>query len=85
MKGAVAAGDRLTAEAAVAILKSGGNAFDAAVAACFAAPIAEPALTSAGGGGFLLAVYPGNLLSFTTFSSMSLLQGSKSQTSIPFM
>ncbi|RUM90529.1 MAG: gamma-glutamyltransferase [Thermovibrio sp.] len=56
MKGVVAAGDRLTAEAGAEILKAGGNAFDAAVAACFAAPIAEPALTSAGGGGFLLAV-----------------------------
>ncbi len=59
MKGVVAAGDRLTAEAGAEILKAGGNAFDAAVAACFAAPMAEPALTSAGGGGFLLAVSPG--------------------------
>ena len=59
MKGAVAAGDRLTAQAAAEILKAGGNAFDAAVAAGFAAPMAEPALTSAGGGGFLLAVSPG--------------------------
>jgi len=59
LKGAVAAGDRLTAQAAAEILKAGGNAFDAAVAAGFAAPMAEPALTSAGGGGFLLAVSPG--------------------------
>ena len=56
MKGVVAAGDKLTAEAGAEILREGGNAFDAAVAACFAAPMAEPALTSAGGGGFLLAV-----------------------------
>jgi len=59
LKGAVAAGDRLTAQAAAEVLKAGGNAFDAAVAAGFAAPMAEPALTSAGGGGFLLAVSPG--------------------------
>lgn len=56
MKGVVAAGDRTTAEAAAEVLRLGGNAFDAAVAACFTAPISEPALTSAGGGGFLLAV-----------------------------
>ena len=59
MKGAVAAGDRLTAEAAAELLKAGGNAFDAAVCAAFAAPMAEPALTSAGGGGFALVVPPG--------------------------
>ncbi|MEO2082842.1 MAG: gamma-glutamyltransferase [Desulfurobacteriaceae bacterium] len=58
MKGVVAAGDRFTAEAAAEILRVGGNAFDAAVSACFAAPMAEPALTSVGGGGFLLAVSP---------------------------
>lgn len=37
------------------MLESGGNAFDAAVAAGFAGSVAEPALTSLGGGGFLLA------------------------------
>ncbi|WP_456454803.1 gamma-glutamyltransferase family protein [Thermovibrio sp.] len=58
MKGAVAAGDRLTALAAAEVLRIGGNAFDGAVAAAFAAPMAEPALTSAGGGGFLLAISP---------------------------
>jgi len=41
--------------AAVEILRAGGNAFDAAIAAAFASTIAEPALTSLGGGGFLLA------------------------------
>ncbi len=37
------------------MLEKGGNAFDAAAAAGFAGAIAEPALTSLGGGGFLLA------------------------------
>jgi gamma-glutamyltranspeptidase/glutathione hydrolase len=59
MKGVISAGDRLTAEAGAQILKKGGNAFDAAVAALLAAPLTEPALTSLGGGGFLLAVEKG--------------------------
>jgi len=54
-KGAVAAGDIHTARAAAEVLKAGGNAFDAAVAALFAASLAEPVLSSLGGGGFLLA------------------------------
>lgn len=55
MKGAVAAGHRLTAEYAGEILRAGGNAFDAAVAGFFAACVTEPVLASLGGGGFLLA------------------------------
>ncbi|WP_281951619.1 gamma-glutamyltransferase [Nitrosophilus kaiyonis] len=54
MRGVVAAGDQNSAEAAKIILQEGGNAFDAALAAMFAAPLAEPALTSLGGGGFML-------------------------------
>lgn len=54
-RGVVAAGHRLTVQAAEEVLKSGGNAFDAAVAAQFAACVAEPVLASLGGGGFLLA------------------------------
>lgn len=55
MKGAVATGHPEVTEAAVEVLKAGGNAFDAVVAAGFASAVAEPALTSLGGGGFLLA------------------------------
>jgi gamma-glutamyltranspeptidase/glutathione hydrolase len=51
---AVAAGDGQTVAAAVSVLRSGGNAVDAALAAGFAAATAEPGLTSLGGGGFLL-------------------------------
>lgn len=54
-KGAVAAGNQATAEAARIILAEGGNAFDAALAALCAACVAEPVLASMGGGGFLLA------------------------------
>lgn len=53
--GVVAAGDRETARAAAEVLKSGGNAFDAVLAALFASTIAEPVLSSLGGGGFLMA------------------------------
>jgi len=58
-KGAIAAGHRDTAKAAEEILNDGGNAFDAAVAAQFAACVAEPVLCSLGGGGFLLATTVG--------------------------
>jgi gamma-glutamyltranspeptidase / glutathione hydrolase len=51
----VAAGNTDTAGAAIAVLRAGGNAFDAAIAAGFAAAVTEPALSSLGGGGFLLA------------------------------
>ncbi|MEM9092799.1 MAG: gamma-glutamyltransferase [Cyanobacteria bacterium P01_F01_bin.53] len=55
MAGVVASGHEKTAEAGRLILEVGGNAFDAAVAACFMACVAESTLTSLGGGGFLLA------------------------------
>ena len=51
----VAAGDAATARAAQIVLESGGNAYDGAVAAMFTAMVAEPTLTSAGGGGHLMA------------------------------
>ncbi len=54
-RGAIAAGDAATADAAAEMLRDGGNAFDAVLAALCAAPIAEPVLASLAGGGFLLA------------------------------
>lgn len=54
-KGGAASGHPRVTDAACEILRAGGNAFDAVIAAGFAAAIAEPALTSLGGGGFLLA------------------------------
>src|SRR5436190_962006 len=54
MRGAVAAGHRLTAEAGAEVLREGGNAVDACIAAAFMAWVTESTLTSPGGGGFLL-------------------------------
>ncbi len=54
-RGIVAAGHETTAQAAIEIFREGGNAFDAALAALFASCVAEPVLSSLGGGGFLLA------------------------------
>lgn len=54
-RGVIAAGHEKTAEAGKEMLSLGGNAFDAAVAAILASFVTEPGLTSAAGGGFLLA------------------------------
>lgn len=53
-KSIVASGHPLVSEAAAIILREGGNAFDAIVAAGFASSAVEPALNSLGGGGLLL-------------------------------
>jgi len=53
--GIIAAGHRHTADAGAEMLRAGGNAFDAVVAAHLMACVAEPVLTSLGGGGFLVA------------------------------
>lgn len=53
--GVIAAGHQKTAEAGIEILRNGGNAFDAVVAAILGSFVTEPGLTSAAGGGFLLA------------------------------
>ncbi len=54
MRGAVAAGHRLTADAGARVLAEGGNAVDACVAAAFAAWVTESPLTGPGAGGFAL-------------------------------
>jgi gamma-glutamyltranspeptidase / glutathione hydrolase len=54
MHGAIAAGNRVTAEAGARVLVEGGHAVDACIAAAFAAAVAEGPLTGPIGGGFLL-------------------------------
>ncbi|MDQ6982561.1 MAG: gamma-glutamyltransferase, partial [Mariprofundus sp.] len=57
-RGIVAAGHAATADAGATILRAGGNAVDAAIAAVSTSFCAEPVLTAAGGGGFMLVVAP---------------------------
>jgi gamma-glutamyltranspeptidase / glutathione hydrolase len=59
MKGVVAAGHPLTAKAGAQILRAGGNAVDAALAAMVASFVCEPQLTGLGAGGYMLVAEPG--------------------------
>jgi gamma-glutamyltranspeptidase/glutathione hydrolase len=54
MRGAIAAGHPLTAEAGATVLAEGGTAVDACLAAAFVSWVAESPLTGPGAGGFLL-------------------------------
>src|SRR4051794_40716471 len=54
MRGVVAAGHPLTAEAGADVLRSGGTAVDAAVACVLMSFVAESPLTGPGAGGFML-------------------------------
>ena len=54
-RGIVAAGHQETARSACEMLRAGGNAFDASLAAMLTACVVEPVLASPGGSGFLTA------------------------------
>ncbi len=55
----VAAGHPLTAQAGADVLRAGGNAVDAAVAAVLTSWVAEPLLSGPGAGGYMLVAEPG--------------------------
>jgi gamma-glutamyltranspeptidase / glutathione hydrolase len=57
-RGAVAAGHPLTAEAGATVLREGGNAVDAAIAAVLTSFVTESPLTGLGAGGFMLVHTP---------------------------
>jgi gamma-glutamyltranspeptidase/glutathione hydrolase len=57
--GIIAAGHPLTAQAGVRVLREGGNAVDAAVAAMLTSWVAEPLLSGPGAGGYMLVAEPG--------------------------
>src|SRR3712207_319426 len=52
--GIVAAGHPLSAEAGARVLREGGNAVDAAIAAMLTSWVAEPLLSGPGAGGYML-------------------------------
>ena len=58
MRGVVAAGHPLTAEAGADALRAGGGAVDAALAALCAGFVCEPLLTGLGAGGYMLVCSP---------------------------
>src|SRR3954454_19888514 len=59
MRGVVAAGHPVTARAGADVLRAGGNAVDAALAAMLTSFVAEPLLTGIGAGGYMLVAAPG--------------------------
>jgi gamma-glutamyltranspeptidase/glutathione hydrolase len=59
MRGVVAAGHPLTAQAGADVLRAGGNAVDAAVAGVLMSFVTESPLTGPGAGGFMLVHTPG--------------------------
>jgi gamma-glutamyltranspeptidase/glutathione hydrolase len=59
VRGIVAAGHPLTAEAGAEVLRAGGNAVDAALAAMMTSFACEPLLTGFGAGGYMLVAAPG--------------------------
>ena len=59
-RGICAAGHPLSAESGAQVLRDGGNAVDAAIAAMLVSWVAEPLLTGPGAGGYLLVAGAGN-------------------------
>ena len=70
---AIAGGSRATVGVGAAVLAAGGNAVDAALASFMAASVAEPVLTSLGGGGFLLVREPDGTATVLDFFADQLL------------
>lgn len=64
MRGAIAAGSSQAAESGAWVLRQGGSAVDGAIAAVFAAFVAEGPLTGPAGGGFVLARSPSGEVTF---------------------
>ncbi len=63
----VVAGNSLAADIGVAVLQSGGNAVDAAVAIGFAMAVTYPYAGNLGGGGFMLVRFAGGRSTFIDF------------------
>ncbi len=77
MKGVVAAGHPLTAEAGAGVLREGGNAVDAAVCAVLASFAAESPLTGFGAGGYMLVHHDGETALLDFFVAAPGLDGTE--------
>lgn len=90
MQGVIAAGDPKTAAAGEEMLRRGGNAVDAAVAAAFASFIAEIGVVHLGGSGIAQVFVPSsdnqsfNCINYDFFSSMPGLDGDQKLDDIDF-
>ncbi len=76
--GMVVSVHHLAADAGVEILKSGGNAVDAAVATGFALAVVHPAAGNLGGGGFLLLRTHSGMATFIDFREKAPLAATES-------
>jgi gamma-glutamyltranspeptidase len=70
MRAAVAAGHPATVDAGIEILEDGGNAADAAVAACLASCVAETVMTGLLGGGHAAVLWDGTVRMLDCFVSV---------------
>src|SRR5712691_10014058 len=66
-KGMVVAQESLATDVGVSVLKSGGNAIDAAVAVGFALAVTHPFAGNLGGGGFMLIRFADGRSTFIDF------------------
>lgn len=82
MRGVVAAGHPLTAEAGAGVLREGGNAVDAAVCAVLASFAAESPLTGFGAGGYMMVHREGETTLLDFFVAAPGLDGIERQTEL---
>jgi gamma-glutamyltranspeptidase / glutathione hydrolase len=76
-RGVVAAGHPLTAEAGARVLRDGGNAVDAAIAAVLASCVTESPLTGLGAGGYMLVHDGGEPVVLDFFVAVPGMDGAK--------
>lgn len=74
----VAAQEPQATDVGVAVLRSGGNAIDAAVAIAFALAVTHPAAGNIGGGGFLLVRFADGRTSFVDFRERAPMAATRS-------